>query len=95
MKAFIVFGQTGEYSDHSNWPVRGFTAREKAEAFEFELTKIAKAHHDACEVVSRRNNKRGYSSREWEKAPAYVGPDPGYRHDYTGTDYYTVEVEIE
>lgn len=83
MRVFIVFGQTGEYSDRTDWPVRGFMTREKAEAFEFEATKWAKGFTDS--------RGKFYAVRDEEK-PAH---DPGFRHDYTGTDYYTIEVEVE
>lgn len=90
---FIVFGQTGEYSDHSDWPVKGFTARERAEAFEFECTKAAKAWK---ETDTARQNEPGY---DWcaahDAMKTAVPGDPNFRCDYTGTDYYTVEVEVE
>lgn len=81
MKVFIVFGQTGEYSDHSNWAVKGFVDKTRAEAFELAATKWA---HEAKSRVGRY---------EPIKEPSPY--DPKFRCDYTGTDYFTVEVEIE
>ncbi len=88
MKAFIVFGRTGEYSDRGEWPVRGFLDAAKAEAFEFESTKRAKVFFDEY-------NSLKYTE-VWDEAQEAIRKfDPGFRCDYTGTDYYTIDVEIE
>jgi hypothetical protein len=95
VKAFIVFGQTGEYSDHTDWPVRGFLSREKAEAFEMECTKAAKAFK---KYRDKRRENAGYAwdfeIEEAELKKAVAG-DPSFRCEYTGTDYFTIEVEVE
>lgn len=85
VKVYVVFGQTGEYSDHSSWPVRGFLTREKAEDFDFMATKWARGW------MERHENNR-YRQEARDDRPAH---DPGFRSDYTGTDYYTIEVEVE
>jgi hypothetical protein len=95
MRVFIVFGQTGEYSDRTDWPVKGFLSRERAEAFEMDATKWAKKYKadladvqcDECYGCGRHN----FGCRQEPKPPH----DPGFRCDYTGTDYYTIEVEVE
>lgn len=95
-KVYIVFGQTGEYSNHSDWPVRGFLVRELAERFEFGCAKWAYEHserideHEECDdCYSEKSN--GRKCPDTEKSPH----DPKYRRDYTGTDYFVVEVEVE
>jgi len=114
MRVFIVFGQTGEYSDHSTWPVRGFLDKARAEAFEFDLTKAAKAFHDENQARRKafrhecRDNAASELSgpgadRFYKELAAWRAPveaelkkrDPDFSYDYTGTDYYTVEVEVE
>lgn len=98
MKVFIVFGQTGEYSDHVDWPVKGFTDKARAESFEFECTKAAKVWKE------ERDRRRSDPDFDWsyvggqqelKDEKAAVPGDPSFRCDYTGTDYYTVEVEVE
>lgn len=38
---YVVMGQTGEYSDYSQWPVKAFKILEKAQEFITAVTKIA------------------------------------------------------
>jgi hypothetical protein len=94
MKVYVVFGQTGEYSDHADWPARGFMSSERAEAFEFECTKAAKDFEDRRRVAFDDPESDWDDSDEIDAMRA-EGLDPGFRRDYTGTDYYTVEVEVE
>ena len=93
----VVFGSTGEYSDRSEWPVRAFRDAAKAEAFEFMSTKWAhelKASIDAHGVC---NECYGWDDTKKTDCPRRQKPahDPSFRIDYTGTDYYTVRVELE
>ena len=94
MKAFVVFGSTGEYSDRAEWPVKGFTDKARAEAFEFECTKAAKSFEDRRRAAWD-DPQDTWDDEEEIKLMRSTGRDPGYRRDYTGTDYYTVEVEVE
>lgn len=90
MKAFIVRGSTGEYSDRDEWVVRGFVDKQKAETFEWECARAAKAYFD------RRDDEYNASAHESAASTAVAVPgDPHFRCDYTGTDYYTEVVEIE
>jgi len=95
VRVWIVFGSTGEYSDRREWPVRGFIDKARAEAFEFAATRWARDHskrlkgHECDDCYSAAKNFR--QCGEDEKSPH----DPDYSRDYTGTDYYTVEVEVE
>lgn len=95
-KVFVVFGTTGEYSDRGEWAVRGFLKAELAERFEFGCTQWAHEHtkrldeHEECDdCYSEKSNFR--KCPDAEKSPH----DPNYRRDYTGTDYYTIEVEVD
>ena len=87
-KVFVVFGQTGEYSDRIDWAVRGFFSRQKAEAFEFACTQAAKKWFDARAVDDPL-------FCDDEALRSAVPGDPEFRCDYTGTDYYMIEVEVE
>lgn len=97
MKIHVIFGQTGEYSDHTDWPVKGFLDAAKAEVVELELTKAAKKHHDAYKVWIKENAGRRWDANFYAEhpEPKYAGGDTRYQHDYTGTDYYTIEVDVE
>lgn len=103
-KVFVVFGSTGEYSDHRSWPVRGFLSREIAERFEFGLTKAAKAFKEESDARQPRlpwndpGADAAYTEFEKWKAPQIEHlkqEDPLFETSYTGTDYYTLEVEVE
>lgn len=94
MKVWIVFGQTGAYSDKREWPVKGFSDMKRAETFEFECTKAAKAYEKKKDARSHSNEYQNWEEEEAELKAAVPG-DPHFRCSYTGTDYYTLEVEIE
>lgn len=98
MIVHIVIGQTGEYSDHTDWPVRGFLSLEKAETFAFACTKAAKAWkkaNDARKAAPDYDWSGENYAAESEAMKSAVPGDPSFRCDYTGTDYYTIKVEVE
>ncbi len=71
-KCYIVQGDTGEYSDRTDWTVRVFLSEEKARAFTEALLE----------------HVRGSSEWDSEKQHAFEHPlDPKCRMQYTGTDY--------
>lgn len=85
MKAYIVFGQTGEYSDRNEWMVKGFFDKSKADAYE-----------DACMKWSHKHKQMFRDlPEEAQEALKKTSPDPLFRCDYTGTDYYVAEVDID
>lgn len=43
---FLVGGQTGEYSDHHEWPVAWFATREEAEEFAAECKRLVPSGSD-------------------------------------------------
>ena len=79
-KVFIVMGTTGEYSDRSDWPVVAYTDGLKAQQHVEDATKAAKAIE-----VTRENRF------DTEEVNEY---DANMRMDYTGTDYFLYEVEL-
>lgn len=56
MKLYIVLGKSGEYSHHCEWLVKAFASRERAEAFELQCTKAAKAY--AEEYAARQQKMK-------------------------------------
>jgi hypothetical protein len=52
-KCWILLGNTGEYSDHSEWIVRAYTTQEAADADCAVLNAIAKSGGRAEAVVER------------------------------------------
>jgi hypothetical protein len=46
-RVFVVMGEAGEYSDHSEWPVRAFATHAEAKAF-----------MDECEAYAKTKPKR-------------------------------------
>jgi len=87
MTIYVVYGSTGEYPDHEEWPVRAFMEKRKAEWF------VLKADERAAEIAerSRRGRMIMYNSDTGEKSEY----DPSLRIDYTGTNYAIWEVELE
>jgi len=77
-------GETGEYSDRSEWPVKAFTEEEKAK----ELILLATA--EAGRIANTRDPD-SVSETESEKNPH----DPDMRMDYTGTSYFYYTVLLE
>lgn len=91
---FVVGGQSGEYSDRSEWTVGAFLSRAAADKKEAECTDFARKHRvhrdqpDAC----------NYEEREVFLASvrdgSLVAPDPAIRVDYTGSDYCVYEMPL-
>lgn len=71
---WLVFGQTGEYSDHVRWPVAAYSSREAAEK-----------HAD----LAKQWELATYEKRESHKRNVLIKCpyDPNFRRDYTGTDW--------
>jgi hypothetical protein len=80
---YVLFGDTGEYSDHVDWVVRGY--RDKAQA-------------DAdCEMLNKL--AEGIENLPWAERDAAVrerlgGHDAQARVDYTGLIYSVVEIPV-
>lgn len=81
MKCYRVFGSTGEYSDHTEWSVKTFLSKANADQYCEKLKEWVKEYGQYNHI----NIRNGY------KCPL----DPNFRTDYTGTDYYVEEIELE
>lgn len=89
MKAFIIFGQTGEYSDRTEWAVRGYLNEERARQ---EVETLTARVGEVLVRFGDTPNWR-YDPVEHDKVAKFVG-DPDFQMDYTGTTYCIVEVDI-
>ena len=81
MKIWIVFGQTGEYSDHIEWMVTAYKSKRKAENRTKKLDKI-------------KLQGNTYVARK-RLMDAHPQGDLQYQEDYTDTTYYLDSVELE
>jgi len=86
MKVYIVFGTTGEYSDRTEWPVCGYRNED-----------VARKHADDAMIwahlLKEKVDDEGKSV--FEAREQLISPyDKHISMDYTGTDYYVVEVDI-
>lgn len=83
-EVFIVFGSTGEYSDHRSWPVRAFATLAEADQFAVECQKEADSiwNADNGSDWDKYSAARAHLRRNKPKC------DPNLRFDYTGTDYH-------
>lgn len=77
---YIVMGRCGEYSDHREWPVRAFLNEHEAADLVVKAT--------AC---ARELGSSHYSTWADERRNAF---DPNMQIDYTGTDYYVMDVPL-
>lgn len=82
MIIYVVFGQTGEYSDNQHWMVKAFRDEELAKQLVLDATKgAAEAYAKVC-----RSN--------WLRVKGGNPFDPDMKTDYTGTSYWYDEVEL-
>jgi hypothetical protein len=88
---YAVIGTTGEYSDRTEWHVCGYINREKADKHA-DIAKIWA--HEQFEKHIKVHKYRLYECN-WDTIRELVSPyDKDFKMDYTGTDYYVVEIEI-
>lgn len=90
MRIYVVFGQTGEWSDHCTWPVKAFKHLDNAKELITKATASANEFFQAVE--SNEVCKYDLSLQDWAKVNPY---DPKFSMDYTGTSYYYTVVELE
>jgi len=81
-KCYAVVGETGEYSDHSVWVCKIFTDEKLA-------NRLPKEYKDEANFLSMKFEGRYYD------IPHDSHPDPSFRSDYTGTNYYVEEIDFE
>ena len=82
MKIYVVRGTTGEYSDRSEWSVVAFRTEERAR--ERVLAATARAKEIEVTRVSRYAAVKDINEFDLDM-----------EMDYTGTNYYYNEVELE
>ena len=83
---WIVAGETGEYSDYSDWNVAAFHTEEMAESFK----DLCQNEADKANKIKYGSTGDGYASRSGSKH-SY---DTQFYCNYTGTDYRVELVEI-
>jgi hypothetical protein len=79
---YIVFGATGEYSDHSEWAIAGYIDKELAKQHVLKASQWHNEHHAAW---------RETYGNDYHAPKELVGD---YRCDYSGANFYIVEVEL-
>lgn len=86
-KIYVVEGQTGEYADHRNWPVKAFKDKQKAKAF----TDALNARAEALGISST-----GCNWADSQKIlPQMRELDSGVSIDYTGVSYCFYALDLE
>lgn len=88
MKIWIVEGSTGEYSDHSEWPVKAYTTEAAAK----EMVELCSAEYRRIKI---RREELGLDT--WDDMPVDCVHkyDPGFTEDYTGTLWRAYPIELE
>jgi len=93
MKIYRVVGNTGDYEDSVEWTAKCFFDEDKALAFVEDCNAFAnwlmeedEEDKDYEDVYPRYYNTEDYID---------LSPDKNIRVDYTGTYYYTEELEVE
>jgi hypothetical protein len=89
-KIFVVFGQTGEYSDRQEWLVSAYESKVEAQSCV-----------DRCNAYAKTEPTEGDSAAPWqdryEKKRAWLAANPddtSMSCDYTGTEYGLYEIEL-
>ena len=94
VKAYIVEGRTGEYSDHRTWPVCGYMNEAAAKAKVTQLEeRIREVVATQGEDLLKQYYHEGDDLERHKVALAYIG-DPNMQYDYTGTSYHYYPVDI-
>lgn len=88
MKIYIVFGETGEYSDHRSWVVCAHSSQEKAEAMVDGLGIRYR------ELLAGRDPFHIHYSDKRAVEEAMQPSDPTFSMDYTGTTWRVEETEL-
>lgn len=81
-KVYVVWGSTGEYSDHTEWHVKAFADEEKAKDL------VLKASARARELKAKY-------PEYWDIPDGSNEYDPKFQSDYTGTNYGYETVPFE
>jgi hypothetical protein len=95
-RIYVVMGHTGEYSDHSDWPIRAVATEDRAKALVTELDEEARRvgllsrRHEMVDpkIAAQSSIVKNFQDRfggEWVSC-GYTGYD---------FDYFAVELEDE
>lgn len=79
-RSYIVYGETGEHSDHQEWPV-----------VTYSVSMAADAHVDLATAWARSHGFADYGHGRWP-APGENPWDPGMKVDYNGVSYFVKSV---
>jgi hypothetical protein len=79
VKVYVVMGATGEYSDHRTWTVCAYQDKKRAEE-----------HADLAKIEAHKIQKQ---DDYWACGGKNIY-DPKMQMQYTGTDYYTIDVDL-
>jgi N-acetyl-beta-hexosaminidase len=91
---YVVEGSTGEYSDHCEWPFAAYSREEDAQAAAAWLNeKVREFALKAEESVTPEEHRIRYPKRK-KAAEQMRQYDPGFKTDYTGTDYTYWPIEL-
>ena len=79
-------GHCGEYSDRCEWPVVAYTDKEKAIKHADAATQLAIKYYKGCRGV--------HTYKKEALREALGGLDDSAETDYTGTDWFVLEVPL-
>ena len=88
MKIWIVEGSTGEYSDHSEWPVKAYRTEVKAK----EMVELCSAEYRRITIERNRLELDYYEELPDICIHKY---DKSFSECYTGTLYRCYDIELE
>lgn len=85
---YVVEGQTGEYSDNRNWPVRAFISEKRAKDFVIKLS-------DEYRKMRIKYGGGDYWYHYWDSEKDPNPLDPDMLVDYVGVEYSYYSVELD
>lgn len=89
-KCWVVVGMTGGYSDRTEWLVKAFLDKERAEAFISDADAWLLENKMSC-LNEKSSDLADYEIRGEVKPPF----DPDFRCDYTGSRYCLSECDLD
>lgn len=83
---YVVYGATGEYSDHQEWPIAAYLKEPEAQR---HVTLATNEYVKYASVKDRYELQYGELEDDWNRQY-----DPNGRSDYTGVHYYYETVSM-
>ena len=94
-KCYLLHGSTGEYSDRSDWVVRGYLDKSRAD-LDCSMANTQAAQYfnmtDADGIRFSCGDEDAEEERRIRKETLIV--DPNAQFDYTGTTYWVTECDL-